>query len=164
MQEFKRRYSHHYSGIYVTGDASGKANSTRTQDSVNDYTVIFEELKTYVGVKDYVPSKNANVFQRGEFINALFAGDVEGVQIYIDPRCTKLIEDLSNIKRSEDGSKWKRRVKSKTTGQTFEEYGHMSDGLDIMVTQFMKEDFKKYLRGNEVSLNVGAAYDSTTLY
>ncbi|HTF18139.1 MAG TPA: PBSX family phage terminase large subunit [Chryseolinea sp.] len=164
MQELKRRYPHHYSGIYVTGDASGKANSTRTQDNVNDYTVIFEQLKTYVGVKDFVPSKNANVFQRGEFINALFAGDVEGVQIHIDPSCTKLIEDLSNIKRSEDGSKWKRRIKSKTTGQTFEEYGHMSDALDIMVTQFMKEDFKKYLRGSNADLHVGSRYVPLNLY
>lgn len=82
VREFKNRYKHHYSGVYVTGDASGKNNSTRTTNGVNDYTIIFDELKQYIGVKDNVPSKNQNVFQRGEFINAIFAADLNEVSCF----------------------------------------------------------------------------------
>lgn len=164
VKEFVRRYPHHYSGIYVTGDASGKNNSTRTADGVNDYTAIFDGLKPYVGVKDNVPSKNPNVFQRGEYINALFTGDVEGVCVQVQESCENLIQDLINVKRAEDGSKLKKRVKDKATGQSMEEFGHMSDALDLMICQFLKEDFKKYLKGGDLVLNVGSSYVSNHLY
>lgn len=145
IREFKRRYDH-TCGIYVTGDASGKNNSTRTTDGVNDYTAIFEELRSYIGVRDFVPSKNPNVFQRGEFINAIFAGDTD-ITVLIHERCENLIADLINIKRAEDGTKLKKRIKDKSTGQTMEEYGHMSDALDLLICQFLKEDFTKYIHG-----------------
>jgi phage terminase large subunit len=164
VREFKNRYKHHYSGIYVTGDASGKNNSTRTADGVNDYTVIFEELKNYVGVKDMVPSKNPNVFQRGEYINAIFSGDVEGVSVLVNDSCENLIQDLLNIKRAEDGTKLKQRVKDKITLQSYERWGHCSDALDLVICQFLKEDFKNYLKGGDLHLSVGSAYVSSTLF
>lgn len=164
IKEFKRRYPNHLSGVFVTGDASGKNNSTRTEDGVNDYTGIFEELRRYSGVKDSVPSKNPNVFQRGEFINALFAGDIPETYLAINESCENLIEDLINLKRDEDGTKLKKRVKDKDTGQSMEQYGHMSDALDIMVCVFLKNDFKKFLRGGETVLHVGNSYISPNLF
>lgn len=164
-QEFKKRYKGHSTGVYITGDASGKNNSTRTADGVNDYTVIFNELKTVIGIKDFVPSKNANVYQRGEFINAIFAGDVENVTVRINSdKCENLIQDLINIKRNEDGGKLKTRVKDVQTQQTYEKYGHMSDCLDMIVTQFLKNDFKTYIKGGEVNLHVGNEYVSANLF
>jgi len=164
IREFVKRYPDHRSGIYITGDASGKNNSTRTENGVNDYTVIFEELRHYIGVKDHVPPKNPNVFQRGEFINALFSGDVASAEIFIDERCHNLIQDLLNIKSDQDGTKLKKRVKDKITTQSMELWGHMSDALDIMVCQFLKDDFKNYLRGGDATLHVGNAYTSSNLY
>lgn len=164
VREFKNRYKHHYSGIYVTGDASGKNNSTRTADGVNDYTILFDELRQYVGVKDQVPSKNPNVFQRGEYINAIFSGDVDGVCVQVNDSCENLVQDLLNIKRAEDGTKLKRRIKDKITGQSMEEYGHMSDALDLMICQFLKDHFKKYLKGGDLLLSVGSSYVSSNLF
>lgn len=164
IEKFKVMFPHHYSGIYVTGDASGKNNSTRTEAGVNDYTPILDGLKHYVGVKDMVPSKNPNVFQRGEFINSIFDNQVENATVLINSTCEKLIEDLSNIKRQADGTKQKKKVKDKITGSSIEQYGHMSDALDIMITTFFKNDFKKYMKGGETTLHVGEAYVSNNLY
>jgi phage terminase large subunit len=164
VREFIRRYQHHCSGVYVTGDASGKNNSTRTTDGVNDYTIIFNELKQFVGVKDHVPTRNPNVFQRGEFINSIFNSDVEDVRVPISDSCENLIQDLLNIKRAEDGTKLKKRIKDKATGQSMEEYGHMSDALDIMICQFLKEELRIFLKGGDLLLSVGGSFTSSNLF
>lgn len=84
--------------------------------------------------------------------------------VSISEKCDNLIQDLLNIKRAEDGTKLKKRIKDKATGQSMEEYGHMSDALDIMICQFLKEDFKKYLKGGDLMLSVGSSYLSNNLY
>lgn len=164
VRELKRRYPNHVTGIYVTGDASGRANSTRTAHGVNDYTIIFNELKDYVGVRDFTPSANPNIFQRGEYINAIFAGEVEGVNVIINERCETLIQDLLNVKRAEDGTKLKKRIRDKATQQTYEPWAHHSDCLDIAICQFLKEDFKKFLKGGDLLISVGSPYLSNNVY
>lgn len=164
VKEFKRRYLYHLSGVYVTGDASGKNNSTRVDAGSNDYTVIFQELKDYIGVKDFVPSKNPNVFQRGEYINAIFSKEVSGVTVTVSEKCENVIQDFVNVKVAEDGTKQKKRIKDRITQQSFEQYGHMSDATDLMITQFLKEDFKRYLKAGDVMLSVGNPFTSTNLY
>lgn len=126
--------------------------------------MIFNEFKEYVGVHDRVPGRNPNVFQRGEFLSGIFAGDVEDVTVAISENCETLIQDLLNIKRAEDGTKLKKRIKDKITGQSMEEFGHACDALDVMVCQFLREDFKKYLKGGDLLLGVGSGYVSDNLY
>lgn len=162
---FIKKYSDHKSGIWVTGDSSGKNESTRSEAGTNDYTTIFESLKNLLFVKDYVPSKNTNVVQRLEFINTVFANDVENCTIVIDNnKCSKLIEDLTFLKTNNEGGKLKQRVKDKKTGASYERLGHLSDCLDYMVTIFLKAEFKNFIRGGDLFLSVGSSYISSNLF
>lgn len=133
----------------VTGDASGKNSSSLVEDGVNNYTQIFKVLeeKEYL-YEDKVPSRNANVIKRGEFINGIFKGEIksedEPINIVIDESCQNLIDDLMNIKSNADSTKLKQKVKDKKTGITYEKYGHFSDCLDSAVTTFLDKDFTKF--------------------
>jgi hypothetical protein len=164
INEFKRLYPSHKTGIWITGDASGKNESVRTSAGVIDFTLIFNELKNYIGVKDCVPSRNANVFQRGEFINTLFQLDLD-CRVMINENCENLIEDLVNVKKAEDGLKLKKRIKDKTTGQSFEEHGHFSDAFDYAICTFLKSHFTKFLNVNEETiLSIGERHEASNLF
>jgi PBSX family phage terminase large subunit len=165
IKEFKRKYSHHKSGIWITGDASGKNESVRSDAGVNDYTAILNELKNYVGVKDFTPSKNHNVFQRGEFINALLAQELP-FKVIINEDNEHLIEDLINVKRAEDGTKLKKRITDKTTGQSYEPFGHLSDAFDYAICTFLKDELRRYLKAgdDDIILSVGDRHVSSNLF
>lgn len=134
---------------FVTGDASGKNSSSLVEDGINNYTQIFKilEAKEYI-YEDRVPTKNANVIKRGEFINSIFRNEIkndnEPVEIIIDDNCQNLIDDLMSIKSNADSTKLKQKVKDKKTGITYEKYGHFSDCLDSAVTTFFQNEFTKY--------------------
>lgn len=161
---FIKRYGQHVSGVWVCGDSSGKAESTRSEAGTNDFTNIFNSLSEMLFVKDYVLPKNANVIQRLEFINEVFAG-VQSCKMWIDEnKCPKLIEDLTYLKANNEGGKLKQRVKDGKTGATYEKLGHLSDCLDYAVTTFLKDVFRAFLRSDGVSLNVGNAFMSPNLY
>ncbi|MEJ1242125.1 PBSX family phage terminase large subunit [Chryseolinea sp. T2] len=157
-QEFMRKYGTHTSGVWVTGDASGRGESHKMEAGTNDYTVIFDSLKSMPFLKNYVLSKNASVVQRLEFINDIFAMSQECSIWLDDSGCPKLIEDLTYLKANNEGGKLKQKVKDKTTGATYEKLGHLSDCLDYAVTTFLKAHFKSFIKGSEISLNVGNTY------
>ncbi len=106
-KEIKRRYPDHETGLFIYGDATGKHQDTRTENGVNDFTIIQGELKYYNPIAR-IPNKNPPLVIRGQFINNIFVGEKD-IDIKISDKCTFFINDLLFGKEAEDGTKHKEK-------------------------------------------------------
>jgi hypothetical protein len=145
--EFKRLYPGHLSGLYIYGDPSGKNEDTRSEKGFNDYSIIMRELEFYKPNKR-VAQSHPSVRMRGNFINSIFQGNINGLNIFISSNCVKSIEDLQFIKENSDGAKLKEKAKDISTGITYEKYGHLSDTIDYFICEAFKNEYNRYQIGD----------------
>ena len=80
----------------------------------------------------------------GEFINAIFDGIVPGVEIFIDESCSVSIEDYMSVQKDANGAILKTKVKNKTTMQSYEEHGHLSDTFRYVVVDLCNEQYTEF--------------------
>lgn len=128
--------------LYLHGDASTKAANTFDDDKRSwlDLFIFTLEGEGFE-VEDCVGNKNPSVAMTGEFINAIFEGIVPGAVIKIDNSCTNSIEDYLSVQKDANGAILKTKVKNKTTNQTYEEHGHLSDTFRYVVHDLLREKF-----------------------
>ena len=140
-----KKISHnHIGGIVITGDPAGAARSTQTEDGVNNYTIIEQNMKNGVlGPRIKLLSKQPPLVTRLEFVNAIFSG-YDGWKVMIDLRCRKLTEDLIYQTKNADGTKCKKKVTNAKTGGKEEKYGHLSDILDYVFVQFLSDSWRRF--------------------
>lgn len=128
--------------VYLHGDASTRAANT-IDDEKRSWLDLF--IFTLEGegfeVVDCVGDKNPSVAMTGEFINAIFEGNVPGVAITIGKSCTVSIEDYLSVQKDANGAILKTKIKNKTTNQTYEEHGHLSDTFRYVVHDLLREEF-----------------------
>ena len=139
-----KKISHnHIGGIVITGDPAGAARSTQTEDGVNNYTIIEQNMKNGVlRPRIKLLSKQPPLVTRLEFVNAIFSG-YDGWKVMIDLRCRKLTEDLIYQTKNADGTKCKKKVTNAKTGGKEEKYGHLSDILDYVFVQFLSDSWRR---------------------
>ena len=140
-----KKISHnHIGGIVITGDPAGAARSTQTEDGVNNYTIIEQNMKNGVlRPRIKLLSKHPPLVTRLEFVNAIFSG-YDGWKVMIDLRCRKLTEDLIYQTKNADGTKCKKKVTNAKTGGKEEKYGHLSDILDYVFVQFLSDSWRRF--------------------
>lgn len=140
-----KKISHnHIGGIVITGDPAGAARSTQTEDGVNNYTIIEQNMKNGVlRPRIKLLSKQPPIVTRLEFVNAIFSG-YDGWKVMIDLRCRKLTEDLIYQTKNADGTKCKKKVTNAKTGGKEEKYGHLSDILDYVFVQFLSDSWRRF--------------------
>jgi len=115
-------------GLFYTGDATGKNKNTATTE--HNYDVIRRTLFKYVSASsDRTLIRNPNLIQSRDFVNKLLAGGFPNIEVFIDPRCKKLIIDLEFLKEGPDGGPLKQVVKDKVNGTSYQKYGHVSDAF-----------------------------------
>ena len=142
-EEFSMRYMNHKAGIYYYGDASGKARSTMNRDFKHHYEIIDFKLRRYlVNGSDRTTAKNPSVVKRRDFVNTIFEEKLP-IRIRVNESCKYLIGDLMYLKQAIDGNKDKHIVTDKKTGEKYQKYGHLSDGMDYILTEL----FKSYYNG-----------------
>lgn len=141
--EFKRMFSNHRGGLFIYGDPSGRNRDTRQEKGFNDYKIIEQELAFYKPSLR-VANSHAAVKMRGNFINTIFEEQFNGVEIWVNPNCTKTVNDLMYTKEAPDGTKLKEKTTDPITKIKYEKYGHISDGIDYMIVEAFKRDYEKY--------------------
>lgn len=138
----------HLGGIVVTGDPAGLARSTQTEDGVNNYTIILDNIHPLLRASKKLLSKQPPQKVRLEFINGLFAGE-DKWEIQIDMRCRRLTEDFIYQKKREDGTKDKSKITDPKLGVKYEKYGHMSDAFDYAICMLLTKEWGRFQRGGE---------------
>ena len=129
-------------GVYIYGDASGRAKSTTSR--VHNYDVINSVLKPYIrNWSMRVPRKNPSISKRRDFINKCFAGGYEDIMVVVDPSCDLMIADMENVFTDMAQGKHKPKSKNKA-GVLFEKYGHFSDTLDYLLCMAFEKRFRDF--------------------
>jgi hypothetical protein len=165
-RELCRRYNGHEAGMFITGDASGKANDSKTEKGFNHYTIILQALKQF-RPSDRVPKLNPPVVPSAGFINSIFeARDAgyKGCRIVIGEHCQKMIADLMNLLEDSDGTALKKRVTDKNTGQTYEQYGHFGDLFRYTIVNAYANEFDIYKKGGRTGFNITIGPRSPSKY
>ena len=106
INEFIERYANHKGNIIVNGDASGDYRNA--QSEYTNYAIILMALRKHFGnervmleIRDFNPPimNRINAFnERVKTRNGI-------INIYVDPKCEKLIYNIDNLKFKEGSSK-----------------------------------------------------------
>jgi hypothetical protein len=136
---------------YVYGDPAGNSRDTRSSGS--DYTIIFNELKPLNPINK-VASYAPRLSYRNIFTNLIMANAIPSISLAVSPTCKNLIKDFEEVTEAADGSKLKKRVTDKATGQSYEPIGHTSDAFDYLVCQLFKAEFNA-VQGKKAGIYAG---------
>lgn len=131
--------------IHLHGDATTRNGSTIDDEGRSFLDKVISTL-TDEGfeVLDKVAKSNPSVPMSGEFINAIYEGEIPGLKITIGEDCPISIEDYMSVQKDSNGAILKTKVKNKITGQTYEEHGHISDTKRYVCVDVMNEQFLAY--------------------
>lgn len=140
---FIDKYNEHKDIIYLTGDASGYQRDTSQEAGYNNFAILFDMLKDRQ-VRDRTKRSNKSVSMRGAWINAIFEDNYGGMELYISNKCSELINDMLYGLEKSDGTKLKKEVTNKETGERYEKYFHMSDALDYLLCNNFEDEFNKF--------------------
>lgn len=141
----------HMGGVIITGDPAGLARSTQTEEGVNNYSIIMENMHPALrAVKKLFP-KQPPQKTRLEFVNSRFDGD-SGWQILIDMRCRRLTEDMVYQRMNSDGTKEKKKIMDPKLGVKYEKYGHLSDAFDYAVCLLLSDDWKRFQKSGDTPI------------
>tara|TARA_R110000796_G_scaffold96178_1_gene201770 strand:+ start:10619 stop:12025 length:1407 start_codon:yes stop_codon:yes gene_type:complete len=146
-------YENHNGGVHIYGDPSGASRDTRSESGRNDFTIIFDELRTLNPI-NRVQSSAPNIINRGQWINSIFDNDDPSVfRIRFADKCVVTIDDFQLCKMAADGKKSKKRITNKQTGVSFEQYGHATDACEYLFTTLFESVFRDFIHGTVESTN-----------
>ena len=144
--EFSKRYpQEEVKGLFIGGDRTSIKEDTKLEKGENFFTEIRSQLADY---KPHLklPSDNPSVVKSGEFVNEAYAGK-QPFSMIIGSNCKKSLYDYQYCLEDSDGTIFKKKVKNKLTGVTFEEFGHFSDIKRYFLTMVKSAEYQKYLAG-----------------
>ena len=124
-EEFESRFGLPRAGLVVYGDASGASMHTT---GYSDYEVIRSYFGSRLAKVSYrVPKANPPVRARVAMMNARLHNALDGVQLFVDPKCTELIADLEQVAYEEDSTQIDKNKDRRRT--------HLSDALGYLIWQ-----------------------------
>lgn len=127
--------------VMIYGDRSTK-NRNNIDDNKKSFFELFTEGISKEGfrIEDKMLKAAPGVAGIADFINAIFAGEIPGLEIEIGENCKESINDYIETKTDKDGSMLKKRITDSRTGVSYEPNGHLTDTLkDFIVSAFNKE-------------------------
>lgn len=162
-QKVRNKYlnEQHTGGLFVTGDPAGLARSTQTEEGVNNFTIIMNNLShPILRPQKRLLKRQPSQVARLDFVNAMFDG-YDGWEILIDMRCRKLTEDMIYQKKNSDGTKSKAKVTDPKMNVKYEKYGHLSDCLDYFLCLFISDAWKHFLsKSSGITTTVTPIYNN----
>jgi hypothetical protein len=124
-EEFEKRFGLPRAGVVVYGDASGASMHTT---GYSDYQVIRNYFGSRMAKVSYrVPKANPPVRERVALMNARLRNARGEVQLFVNPKCGELIDDLEQVSYQEDSTQIDKDKDRKRT--------HLSDALGYLIWQ-----------------------------
>lgn len=130
--------------IYLYGDQTTKASNTIDDEKRSFFDKFKEVIEADYIVKERMPTKNPSVSMTGEFMNAIYAGQISNIDIQVSDTCKYAIEDYIRVKKDENGGILKKRIKDKVTSQSYEESGHFTDTSRYFVAEAFKDTYTSF--------------------
>ena len=130
--------------LFLYGDQTTKANNTIDDEKRSFFDKFREKIEETYVVEERMPKSNPSVSMTGEFINAIYSGDIPSIEIKIHESCKLSIDDYNMTKKDVNGSILKKRIKDKITGQSYEEFGHFSDTKRYFIAELHKDIYTQF--------------------
>lgn len=144
LNEFIDRYPNNELTIFIYGDATSKKADVKQEKGVNFFTLIENKLKRAgYTVVNRVPASNPSVELRCNWLDKVLDG-LDDIEVTFSDECVKTIDDFKYLKQASDGTKHKEKVKNKTTGVTYEKYGHNTDADEYFLTRFFNVSYARF--------------------
>lgn len=145
--EFKFRYKHHNSGLFIYGDATSQKEDVKQQKGHNFFKLIENELINYKPILR-ISKSNPSVVVRGQFINTILYNNFQDIIIKISPNCKTAVEDFTLTKEASDGTKDKAKERDSKTGISYQKHGHLSDLFDYFCCSAFKKEYEIFQKGD----------------
>lgn len=128
--------------IFYYGDATG--NTVRdTVGHKHNFNIVDEVMRRYLNDNSKrVLKGNLSVANTVDFVNKIFYGGIENIEMIIGSKCKKLILDFEFLKEDPNGGKLIEKTKDEVTGQSCEKYGHASDAARYFIVSAFKDFYK----------------------
>lgn len=124
-EEFEKRFGLPRAGVVVYGDASGASMHTT---GYSDYQVIRNYFASRMAKASYrVPKANPPVRERVALMNARLRNARGDTQLFVNPKCRELIDDLEQVSYQENSTQIDKDKDRKRT--------HLSDALGYLIWQ-----------------------------
>ncbi len=121
---FKDRYPNHDAGLYLYGDATGKARHSSSNKT--NWKIIQNELAAYAPIMR-VPTRNPAERDRINAVNGVTCNSRGVRRLQVNPKCKKTIRDLEQVAFKEGTSQIDKKRSLELT--------HMSDALGYRIEQ-----------------------------
>ncbi len=139
-EEFAYDYETMIEELYYYGDPSGRARNTETKDIEHNYTVLENVLSKYLNRdSDRVLRNHPGLIKSRDFINKILSGKFPFRILINRKRCPNLIADMEFLKQDKDGKPLKEVVKNKSTGESYQKYGHTSDAMRYFICKILED-------------------------
>ncbi|MFY7937177.1 MAG: phage terminase large subunit [Flavobacterium sp.] len=145
--EFKRKYPHHESGLFIYGDATSQKEDVKQEKGHNFFKLIQNELTNYRPIMR-VSKSNPSIVMRGNFFNTILFSNFGDIEFIINPELKEAIQDFTNTKEAADGTKDKTKVKDAKSGVSYQPFGHISDLTDYLLCEAFKNEYQMYQKGD----------------
>ena len=155
ISQFRNDFLNHKAGMFIYGDSTSQKKSVFLEKDQNYYSIIMQELTMFNPQKRVLPS-NQSVNITRMYMNQIFRGDNETIDISIDYNCKELINDLENCKTDINGNKDKTIFNDKSRGMKYQKFGHLTDCLNYLVIQSHYQDYIKFKNGASSALKLTA--------
>jgi hypothetical protein len=148
-REISNRYRNHKTGMFIYGDATSRKQDVKIEKGHNLFTLIENYLIQFKPILR-VPLSNPSVVMRGQFMNMLLSGKIEGASLTIGDNCQFTINDFINTKEGASGEKHKEVQTNPTTKAREQITGHFTDLSDYAVCEILKEKYTKFVSGDTI--------------
>lgn len=128
--------------VMVYGDASTRNQNTIDEKKRSFLDIFIETIQEHYNTIDHIARSNPQIVKTGEFVNALYAG-YEGWAVIIGERCKESLSDYLTVKKDMDGTMQKKKITDEN-GNTYEQYGHMSDTKRYFLYKALQEVYHKW--------------------
>jgi len=133
--------------VFLYGDPTTKSSNNIDDDKKSFFDLFTEGLRGEgFTVSDKMSRSNKSVSAMGDFVNAIFEGNIPNISIEINETCKESINDYIETKQDKDGGILKKRVTDPKTKLSYEPNGHLTDTLKDFICQAFWSEFEEYKR------------------
>lgn len=131
--------------VYLYGDHSTKASNNIDDSKRSFFKIVDENIRKYGFKTEDKLLPHVPVASLGDFINAIFKEEIQGIEFEIGENCKKSINDYIQSKTAKDGTILKEIVSATPLMPSHQKNGHLVDTLKDFVAQAFKDEYNKYL-------------------
>lgn len=131
--------------VFIYGDPTTQNRNTIDDDKKTFLDKFLLSIEKHFEIDNRMLRSAPAVAVSGDFINAIYEENWEGMSITIGENCRESISDYIETKQDKDGGILKKRVTDPKTKVSYEPWGHLSDDKRYFITTCFETEFYNFI-------------------